>query len=253
MLVSLVILTWNRCRFLEQCLSAMVSRLSHRYEYEILVLNNGSNDATTTVLETFKASRTDVTIVTRTRNGGLSAYKPLFARAKGQYIVEIDDDILEFPDGFDATLVDYLETYPDYGYLALNVVQDERTNGAKPEPSLYVADERGDRCVEQGPTGGWCTAFRRCDYRRIRLLFNLVPLSMRRCEDGMLATLFRRLLGLKSGVIRDAVCLHACGPHFARLYGQTEREVEKYLAAGLTKIAESYLSTRTTHRGGGAE
>ena len=55
------------------------------------------------------------------KNEGLEAYKRLFAEAKGDLIATVDDDVLEFPQGLDHIFSDYLRTYTDYGYLALDV------------------------------------------------------------------------------------------------------------------------------------
>ncbi|HOE61229.1 MAG TPA: glycosyltransferase family 2 protein [Kiritimatiellia bacterium] len=243
MLISLVLLTWNRYRFLDLCLASLFANLSGAFDYQILLLDNGSTDLTPQVLNRYR-NKPGVTLLANAENRGLSAYKTLFNKAKGKIIIEVDDDILDFPKDFDQIMVDYLAAYPDYGFLALNVIQDERTNGAKPDPSHYAEDTRGNKTVEQGPAGGWCAGFRRKDYRAIWLPFNLIPLSMKRCEDGTLTALFRRLRGLKAGVIREAVCLHACGPYYAQQYGQTEREIQKYMAAGLTELADSYIQTQ---------
>ncbi len=243
MLISLVLLTWNRYRFLDLCLASLFANLSGAFDYQILLLDNGSTDLTPQVLNRYR-NQPGLTLLTHVENRGLSAYKTLFNKAEGEIIIEIDDDILDFPKDFDQIMAAYLATYSDYGFLSLNVIQDERTNGAKPDPSHYAEDIRGDKTVEQGPAGGWCAGFRRKNYRSVWLPFNLIPLNMKRCEDGTLTALFRMLLGLKAGVIREAVCLHACGPYYAQQYGQTEREIQKYMAAGLTELADSYIRTR---------
>jgi len=244
MMVSIVLLTWNRCRFLERCLSSLFTSLSGKFDYEFLVLDNGSTDSTAGVLDSFKRQYPGLVVFNKPKNQGLNAYKILFKRAKGDVIIEVDDDILNFPKSFDETIVDYLSAYGDYGFLALNVIQDEHTNGAKPTASQYIEDRRNGKVVERGPTGGWCTGFRRRDYWKVHLFFNFIPLNMKRCEDGMLTTLFRVLLHLKAGIIQKAVCLHACGPYFAAVYGQLDREIEKYRASGLLDIARSYVELK---------
>jgi len=241
MLITLIILTWNRYQFLDRCLSSLFANLSGSCEYEILIMDNGSTDKTGEILNGLEnRGMSCVRVIRNLSNKGLNAYKRLFGMAHGDYIIEIDDDILSFPKDFDQTMIDYMNVYSDYGFLALNVIQDEHTNGAKPDSSFYTEDIRGDMVVEKGPTGGWCSCFRKRDYRKIRFFFNLIPLNMKRCEDGTLAALFRFILRLHAGLIKNAVCLHACGPYYAKLYGQTDREIEKYMTAGLTEIAKNY-------------
>jgi len=245
MKLSFLVLTWNRYKFLEICLERLLASLASPAECEIIVMDNGSTDATPTVLDRYR-NHPNIRILTLPKHLGLDAYKKLFAAARGDLLVTLDDDVLELPPALDRIFLTYMHAYPDFGYLALNVVQDERTNGAKPGPELYTEDLRGPLAVQLGPAGGWCACFRRRDYRKIRLTLYLRKFNMRHSEDAVLIARFKRLLGLKSGIIRDAVCLHACGPFYAKLYGHLDREIAKYAASGLTNFVDhfsTYLPT----------
>jgi hypothetical protein len=141
-----------------------------------------------------------------------------------------------------------MQAFPDYGLLALNVIQDERSNGAKPGPESYSLDTRDGKTIEQGPAGGWCTCFRQSDYRKLWLRMLLRPWSMKAGEDSFLQNNFRKKLSLKGGIIREAVCFHACGPYYAREYGHLEREIEKYTISGLQSFVDHYSKYRDQPR-----
>jgi glycosyltransferase involved in cell wall biosynthesis len=239
MKVSFLILTWNRYKFLDICLERLIESIADAEQCEILILDNGSTDATSEVLRRY-SSHKHVRMLSVPKHLGLEAYKKLFAAARGELMVTVDDDVLAFPHGIDHVFEDYMRTYEDFGYLALNVVQDEFTNGAKPGPELYTEDVRGDMAVQVGPSGGWCACFRRRDYRKIRFALYFRKLDMKHGEDALMITLMKRFLSLKAGVIRDAVCFHASGPHYARVYGHLDREMTKYADAGLTDFVEHY-------------
>lgn len=236
---SFVLLTWNRYRFLESCLDALLRGIADQNECEVLVLDNGSTDRTREVLAHY-GEDSPVRAILRDRNYGLNAYKELFAEAKGDYIVTVDDDVLEFPANVDRIFAEYMEAFPDYGYLALNVIQNEFTNGAKPGPEVYTDETRNGKTIQRGPAGGWCSCFRRSDYRKIRLRVRMFPFSMKRPEDGFISGNLRRKLHLESGVIKDAVCFHATGPHYAKKFGHLDREIEKYKKAGLHNFVDWY-------------
>jgi hypothetical protein len=68
---------------------------------------------------------------------------------------------------------------------------------------------------------------------------------MKTSEDAVLINHLKRFLSLKAGVIRDAVCFHACGPHYAKVYGHLDREIAKYAESGLTDFVEHYRTYRT--------
>jgi len=241
-LISICILTWNRSKFLEMCIDNLLEALIYFENSEILIMDNGSTDQTEKVLEKYKQNK-QIRIIRNKKHIGIRAYKKLFGKAKGDYIIDLDDDVLEFPLYFDRTMIEYMNLYSDYGFLALNVIQNEYTNGAKPDASNYMDDIRHGKTVLKGPAGGWCTCFRRDDYMKIRNIFNLTPLSFKKGgEDNILAGLFKKYLKLNVGIIKDQVCFHACGAHYARQYGHLEREIAKYESGNLTAFVDHYKS-----------
>ena len=237
--LSFCMLTWNRAPMLKVCLESFFAKLSNELPVELIVMDNASTDGTKDILERYMRVP-NVQIVLSQKNLRLNAYKPLFGLARGKFIVDLDDDIIEFPNGFDKTIVEYFDAFPDYGFIGLNVVRNEKTNGHKPGPECYKLDVRGERVIEEGPVGGWCAAFRRSHFRLFRLFFNMLNLSIARVEDGVLSGFLHVLLRKRQGIIRDAVCLHATGPYYAREFGLLQREAEKYQAAGLTKEAQEF-------------
>lgn len=236
---SFAILTWNRKAFIEKCLTSLLESVKEQDGVEILVMDNGSTDGTREHLQQFESDGR-FRIFTLDRNYGLDAYKKLFARARGEYVVVVDDDVLEFPNAITTIFDTYMTEFSDFGFLALNVVQNEHTNGAKPPDDHYTVVERDGKVVLEGPTGGWCACFRRKDFRKIRFLFNLKNLDMSTSEDGTLAHLFRKWLRLKSGLINDHRCFHASGPYYSAKYGFVDRDIEKYKDAGLDNFVEEY-------------
>lgn len=239
MKISFVILTWNRYKFLEKCIENLLLSIRDLSTCEIIIMDNGSDDATPSVLEKYKQHE-HFRIIQLKKNYGIEGYKKLFSKAKGKYVVIVDDDVLSFPERLDDLFTDYMECYTDYGFIGLNVIQNEFTNGAKPGIENYTEDVRGHRIIEAGPTGGWCTCFRRSDYKKVKWRFLFSKIDLRISEDGMLSNLFERKLRLKSGLIKEAVCFHACGPYYAKEYGHLQREIEKYANSGLNDFVETY-------------
>ena len=236
---SFVVLTWNRKRFLEKCLTALAESIDDFGDSEIIVMDNGSTDGTPTFLSKYENDKR-FRIIKLKKNYGLNSYKKLFNRAEGEYIVVVDDDVLAFPENIKTVFESYLSSFPDYGFLALDVVQNEHTNGAKPPPDFYVEVEREGKVVQTGQAGGWCACFRRKDYRKIKILFNLKNIDMKAGEDSLLSGLFSKWLKLKSGIIKGHFCFHASGPYYSREYGYLDRDIEKYKDAGLNSFVEAY-------------
>jgi glycosyltransferase involved in cell wall biosynthesis len=245
-----VVLTWNRRQMLELCLRALITSIADPENCEIIVMDNASSDSTRELLESYSGNPLIKTAFLE-KDRGLNAYKQLFSMAQGDYMVTVDDDVIELPSHFDRIFAEYMELFPDYGYLSLNVVQNEFTNGAKPGPERYSEVIREGRVVEHGPAGGWCACFRRRDYEKIRFRLKFFPLSMKHPEDGFLVRNFRMKLRLKCGIIRDGVCFHACGPYYAKQFGNLERDIKKYSRSGLDSFVKTYEKFRSTEVPGG--
>jgi glycosyltransferase involved in cell wall biosynthesis len=239
MKTSFIILTWNRYKFLEKCLEALIPSIANPHDCEIVVMDNGSTDGTRDVLMKYKDNKL-FRVILRSKNYGLDSYKKLFNYAKGDQIVIVDDDVLAFPNELDNIFTDYMQTFPHYGFIALNVIQNEFTNGAKPGPEHYTEETVNGKTIEFGPTGGWCACFRKSDYKKIWLKVAFANLNMKNSEDGFLARSLHKKLGLKSGIIKNQVCFHATGPYYAKQYGHLDREIEKYKQSGLQELVDSY-------------
>lgn len=234
-------MTWNRPKFLEMCVKDLYKKMFYRDDCEIIIMDDGSTDETSRLLGTFEKKK-NFKIIRNKKHRSLQAYKKLFGKAKGDYIIEVDDDVLEFPIHFDKIMVEYMHEFPDYGYLALDVIQNEFTNGAKPGVSYYTEDIRNNKIVQKGLTGGWCTCFRRKDYLKIKWRFNFTSFNFKFSEDAALSNLFNKRLKLKSGIIKDHFCFHASGPYYAKQYGNLEREIEKYRSNDLGDFVDLYKS-----------
>ena len=241
--LSFVVLTWNRAPMLELSLTSVFENISGKHPYELIILDNASTDSTGQILDRYEGHEC-VRIIHSKINYHLNGYKKLFAMATGRFIVELDDDVIRLPKDFDDTFIEYFKAFPDYGYVGLNVVQDEMTWGAKPGPECYKDDVRGDKVMEEGPVGGWCTAFRRWHYKLFAPFLHFFNFTMARGEDGTLMGFLHVILRRRQGLIKNAVCLHATGIPYAKKYGLLERDIEKYMVGDQPDVAERYRKAK---------
>ncbi|MEP7183866.1 MAG: glycosyltransferase [Betaproteobacteria bacterium] len=205
---SMVVLTYgNHADILEACLAGIRRRCRlPPAQVEIIVGINGSTDGSEAI-----AAAHGARVVRRDRNEDLDLYKPLFAMAQGEYLVDVDDDVIDFPDGFDVGLLDRFAAFPDYAFLGLSAINNEFVGRRMPPDDRYAPDQRGDLCVWEGPVGGWCAAISRRDYFGING-FNGVRLSD---ENGKLLVgeepqIWKKLSerGRRFGVLPELRCVH---------------------------------------------
>jgi GT2 family glycosyltransferase/tetratricopeptide (TPR) repeat protein len=238
--VSVIILTWNRSRMLDACLQSLFNNLYYTDSHQIIIGNSGSTDDTDVVVEKYPIDN----YIKVDQNIGLELYKELFEQAKGEIIIVIDDDVIELPRHFDKEFEKYFEEFPDYGYLGLNVVQNEMTNGAKPDDSFYRDDRRGERIVQEGPVVGCCAAIKRKTFIELDG-FKGYHLSMKLVEDGVLCHKIKKL-GLRTGIIKGVRCFHASGPAYSQQFGYLERDIRKYEEQEMTDFVKSYRTLQET-------
>jgi GT2 family glycosyltransferase len=90
--------TYNRAALLERVLDACFEQTLPAEAYEIVLVDDGSTDGTTGAIERLRARATCALIVVSQANAGLSrARNAGIARATGERIVFIDDDVLPLP------------------------------------------------------------------------------------------------------------------------------------------------------------
>lgn len=94
--ISVIIAAYNAEEYLSETMDSIFLQTMDNSDYEVIVVNDGSSDNTLSILNSYKANYSNLTIIDK-ENGG-----PSFARnagldiAKGEYIFFFDaDDILE--------------------------------------------------------------------------------------------------------------------------------------------------------------
>ncbi|MDR2236522.1 MAG: glycosyltransferase family 2 protein [Chryseobacterium sp.] len=246
-MINYVMLTWNRKTFVEEFFKSFYNNIGNQ-NFNFYIIDNGSTDGSVELLKEIGKKDARIKLAFNTENKGLGEYKLLFKKAlkesKSDYIVIMDDDVIDFPENFDLKMMAALQEFKEVGYLSLDVVQDDKTNGAKPPKENYTEVVRNNIAIDFGPAGGWCAMVRTKDFRKINFFVGLRKLSMKSGEDGTIIWFLKRLLNKKSAVLKNIICLHATGPYYAKKFGFLERDIEKYNNSGLIELRDIYISYR---------
>lgn len=140
---TVLTLTHNRLASLQRCL-AKIRAGAHFQDYEIVVVNNGSQDGTSEYLNQIASSKGSPALraVHRPENEGVCARNHGIEIAQGEVIIQVDDDVLVSP-GFDRVL---LEPYsrPEVGATGPHGFYQDSTWGLliddrrRPQPGQYA-------------------------------------------------------------------------------------------------------------------
>jgi glycosyltransferase involved in cell wall biosynthesis len=93
-LASIIIPVWNQLEFTQQCLASLKEHT--RPEWELIVIDNGSNDGTAAYLAGVRdMASVPVTVVSNTTNLGFPAAVNQGLRlARGEYLVLMNNDVV---------------------------------------------------------------------------------------------------------------------------------------------------------------
>jgi GT2 family glycosyltransferase len=209
--IALVVLTHNRVHLLRKCVENVLGSMSAA-THEIVLWNNGSTDGTREYLDTVEIPR--LTVVHSDVNIGLNAYARAFAMTSAEYLVEMDDDVVDAPPGWDAMLLDAYRRLPTIGYLAADLRDDPHDSATHHRYRVYEYTEtelNGVRLLN-GPVGGVCTITSRALHDRVggfrqrrRQIFWL--------EDGAYVQAIERL-GFSAAVLADLKVHHTGGDFY---------------------------------------
>ena len=89
-IISVIIPTYNQSEFLGRCLRSILDQIIPKEEYEIIVIDDGSNDKTSKVLKIYEK---EISIVENKENKGLPySINKGIKRSKGRFVVRLDSD-----------------------------------------------------------------------------------------------------------------------------------------------------------------
>lgn len=96
MQASVVIPAYNEEKYIENCLSSLLDQKTN-FDYEVIVVDNNSKDATVKVAQTFK-DKLNLRIIHEKKQGRGAARARGFKEAKGWVILSTDADTIVYPE-----------------------------------------------------------------------------------------------------------------------------------------------------------
>jgi len=117
--VSIIMPVYNGSRYLQEALESVLNQTY--YNFEFIIINDGSIDDTAKILEKYKRKDPRIKIITNTKNIGIAKSLNIGIKiSSGKYIARIDSD-----DIWDSSKLEiqihYMESYKDIGLLGTSV------------------------------------------------------------------------------------------------------------------------------------
>jgi GT2 family glycosyltransferase len=215
--IAIVVVTYNRLHLLRRCVDDVLRRTSDKTR-EIILWNNASDDGTRAYLETLDDPR--LRIVHHCENIGTNAYAHAFALATQDYFVELDDDVIEAPQGWDEQMLAAFVRIPKMGYLSASLVDDPNDSASqyvkylREERNAYTRQEIEGITILEGPTGGGCTMTSRELYERTGGFRQRSKVVFWHEDAAYVRDIHR--LGYRSAVLENLSVWHAGSPYYSK-------------------------------------
>lgn len=117
--LSIVIVNYNTKNLLKQCIESIAKNIS-KYSYEIIVVDNNSNDGSAEFLQKSNAIKT----ILNNRNVGFAKANNAGVKiATGEYVLILNSDTVILPDSIDK-MIEYMINNPDVGIQGPKIVNE---------------------------------------------------------------------------------------------------------------------------------
>lgn len=211
--IAVVVLTHNRAHLLPKCVENVLARTSPATR-EIVIWDNASTDGTAAYLDAIDDPR--IRVVHSETNIGQNAYAHAFALTTAPYMIELDDDVVDAPQQWDATMLDAFVRLPDVGFLAADLEDDPHDPASQMRHHVraheYVLVEQNGVRLLTGPAGGGCAMTSRKLNQRVGG-FRVDKKQVFWLEDEAYIGDISRL-GFRSAVLADLRVHHTGGPYY---------------------------------------
>jgi GT2 family glycosyltransferase len=210
--ITIAVVTHNRLELLGSCVENVLGRTSELTR-QIVIWDNASADGTREFLDQLDDPRIEV--VHHHENIAMNARRRALALATQDYLIEMDDDIVDAPPDWDRVLLDAYLRLGDFARLAPFLEYDPADTASRflrymreEIGALPLKEVKGLRIIEGNPGGG-CTMISRELYERLGGYREHRRYPYWRPERP----LWRKIkkLGLRSGFLADLEVRHAGG------------------------------------------
>jgi glycosyltransferase involved in cell wall biosynthesis len=156
--VSVVVPAYNEANLLVDSLAALheyLCTLDDRYRWEMIVIDDGSDDGTGELADEFAAAHARVSVLHHEHNGGLGrAVRSAFRHCGSEYIVMMDSDLSYSPDHI-RPLLDTIVATGASVVMAAPYRPDAKAIGVP--PSRLVTSRAANRLLALAAGGGLTT------------------------------------------------------------------------------------------------
>jgi len=122
--ISIILVNWNTCHLLDDCLSSVFTHLRHTISFEVIVIDNASSDGSA---EMVARKFPEVQLIRNSENVGFArANNQGAAISKGEFLLLLNSDTIILDDGL-AKIILYMTNHPEVGAATGRILNHDLT------------------------------------------------------------------------------------------------------------------------------
>lgn len=208
--------------------------------YELLLWFNCADEWLEAYVRSLIAAGAPIRIVGRTpENIGMKAFQRMALEAKGDLMVQLEDDAIDISRNAGEIALDLFQRYPEAAIIGGHVWQDVYTTGARPPLHIYEVKNAAEG-LYQGPMDGPLMFYKRplCTpifmEAKIDRYFGLGPFTHGRIME----------MGYRGYLTTRIMSFHMHGPIYHWYYGMLDHEIAKYEGIHYYDMANTYKEAK---------
>lgn len=154
-LISIIVCTYNRDRFLPECLASIASQTVDRMMFELIIIDNNSNDTTAAISEDFITQNPDLNAryIIESKQGLSNARNRGVIESEAKYLAFVDDDAILDAD-YLKNLIQFISIRPEVtgigGKIIAKYVDGDEPQWMNPySRGLFLSEvDYGDEIIE---------------------------------------------------------------------------------------------------------
>lgn len=153
MKLSILTATYNRADFLERLYNSIIKNLNNELEVEWLIMDDGSEDETSKLVEKFiQEAKVEIKYYTQENQGKMVAINNLIEYVTGDLIVDCDSDDYFAPNAF-KTIKEEVEKTPKEGLYAICFLKQNENGNVDGTSFKNERSTMFDLYFKEGATG----------------------------------------------------------------------------------------------------
>ncbi len=186
--VSVIVPVYNVEKYLSTCLDSLLNQGLNSEEYEIILVNDGSNDNSLAICNNYKNKNTNIFVFTQENQGVSIARNTGISKARGEWIMFVDSDDFICKNSLQFLLNNYCDKKYDCIKFWCKIMGDGLVNKELSCSGKIYFEGSGHEYIKRyGPETFCCTTlYRHCYLESHNIKFSALRIG----EDFLFATQF---------------------------------------------------------------